>query len=138
MIADSLVTNEVKNSAGTEIEFSYLETLAGSGKVWKASSEAPNLKHRFSVRHTLVGTGVSERRRSALQFRKEVAGVSLAERAHVVTVTVDVPIGDIADYTDTKHVMAEAMSFLASLGASTTILYDCTGNGAAALVNGTL
>jgi hypothetical protein len=85
-----------------------------------------------------VSSGVDERRRSALQFRKEAAGVSGVERAHVITVTVDCPIGDIADYTVTKDLMAEVLSFCASLGASTTILYDCTGNGAAALVNGTL
>jgi hypothetical protein len=30
------------------------------------------------------------------------------------------------------------MSFGASLGASTTILYDCTGNGAVVLLNGGL
>lgn len=138
MIPDSLVTNEVKNSAGTELEFVFQETLPGSGKVWKASSEAPNLKHRFSVRHSIVGAGENERRRSALQFRKEVAGVSGTERAHIATLTLDVPVGDIADYTETKNVMAELMSFVASLGATTTILYDCTGNGAAALVNGTL
>jgi hypothetical protein len=52
--------------------------------------------------------------------------------------TLDIPVGDIADFSETKNVLAELLSFCASLGASTTILYDCTGNGAATLINGTL
>jgi hypothetical protein len=36
------------------------------------------------------------------------------------------------------NVVANVMSFAASLGASTTILYDCTGNGAVTLLSGQL
>jgi hypothetical protein len=50
----------------------------------------------------------------------------------------DIPVGDISANTEPKNVLANLMSFIASLGASTTILFDCTGNGADALVNGGL
>jgi len=36
------------------------------------------------------------------------------------------------------HVLAELMSFLASTGADTTIKFDGTGNGAAAILSGGL
>jgi hypothetical protein len=53
-------------------------------------------------------------------------------------VVVDLPVGNLATFDEPKAVLAELMSFCASLGASTTILYDCTGNGAASLINGSL
>lgn len=50
----------------------------------------------------------------------------------------DSPVGALVANTEPTNVVAELMSFLASLGASTTILYDGTGNGAAALLSGGL
>jgi hypothetical protein len=138
MLANTLNTNEVKNSAGTEVEFEHVENLPGRGRVFRQIGESPNLKHRFSIRHQELGSGADERRRSALQFIKEFAGVSGVERKVVATLTLDIPVGDISDLTNPTTVMAELMSFVASLGATTTILYDGTGNGAAALINGSL
>lgn len=137
MLSNTLVTNEVKNSAGTEIEFQRLSTNNRDTE-FGVLAEAPDAPHRISIRHTEIGDGLTKRRRSNIQITKTVTGVSGLPRKHIASFTVDIPIGDIATYDDTKHVLAEMMSFCASLGASTTILYDCTGNGAAALVNGTL
>jgi hypothetical protein len=50
----------------------------------------------------------------------------------------DAPVGALIANTEMANTLAELMSFLASLGASTTILYDGTGNGAATLLNGGL
>lgn len=138
MIPDTLNTNEIKNAAGAEVEFQLLEQLPGRGKVFHKVGEAPNLLDRLSVRHQELSSGVNQRRRSALQTTLEVAGVSGVERKIVFTTTADIPIGDIADFTEVKNAAARHMSFLASRGATTTILYDCTGYGAEALVNGSL
>jgi hypothetical protein len=40
--------------------------------------------------------------------------------------------------TEAANVMAELMSFCATTGAATTVLFDGTGNGAATLLNGGL
>jgi hypothetical protein len=50
----------------------------------------------------------------------------------------DAPVGGLAANTEMANALAELMSFMASLGASTTILYDCTGNGAKTLLAGSL
>jgi hypothetical protein len=44
----------------------------------------------------------------------------------------------MSDFSEANAVVAALVSFLASKGASTTILYDCTGYGAEALINGSL
>jgi hypothetical protein len=137
MLSNTLVTNEVKNSAGTEVEFQRISTNNRDTE-FAMISEPPDAPHRISVRHTEVGVGIDRRRRSNIQVSKVAAGASTLPRKHIASFTIDTPVGDIADYTETKNVLAEMISFVASLGASTTILYDCTGNGAAALINGTL
>lgn len=50
----------------------------------------------------------------------------------------DAPIGANETTAEMANVIAELVSFVASLGASTTILYDGTGNGAQALIQGSL
>jgi hypothetical protein len=138
MYPTNLTTNEVKIAAGTEIEF--LRQQSGGGTIplqFGASGAAPNRDHTLKVQHQKTGSGANEVRRSLLRFDKEVTGAS----GNVVTVSayavMVIPVGDLSDYTEPKNVLAELMSNLASLGASTTILYDCTGYGADALINGT-
>lgn len=134
-LAITLNTNEIKNSAGTEVEFTR-KSSQGTTVEYAQITEAPNREHRFKIQHQELGTGIEERRRSNLKFRKEVTGASGTVREISWSLTGDLPVGDLADYTEPKNLLAEMMSFCASLGASTTILYDCTGNGADALVNG--
>jgi len=59
-----------------------------------------------------------------------------------ITVTaytvLDFPVGASSTSAEAANVLAELMSFLSTTGAGTTVLFDCTGNGAAALLNGSL
>lgn len=139
-IANTLSTNEVKNSAGTEVQFSRLSTGPGRETVFVVDNESPSLKHRITVKHSETGTGINTRRRSLVRVDKEV--VSTVDATKVVAcsayIVLDTPIGGLAAITEPTHVLAELISFCASLGASTTILYDGTGNGASALLTGGL
>lgn len=130
-----LNTNEIKNSAGTEVEFTRKSTQ-GQTVEYAQITEAPNRQHRMRLAHQMLGTGEDERRRSNLRFSKEITGVSGKVRTVTWSLTMDIPTGDIADYTEPKNLMAEGLSFCASTGADTTIKFDCTGNGADAIVNG--
>jgi hypothetical protein len=138
MLPTTLNTNEVKNSAGTEVEFQHIGYGPGRQSEYKAILETPAAKHRISVRHTEIGSGVELRRRSNIQVLKTVAGASGIYRQVIFNQSVDIPVGDLAVYDEVKNVIAEGMSLLASQGASTTILYDCSGYGADALVNGSI
>lgn len=135
MLSDTLNTNEVKNAAGTEVEFTRI-SLADRRTEFAMIGELPGRPNRLIVQHTEVGTGVTKRRRSLLSFRKTVAGASGEPVTITYNQTIDIPIGDLATYDEPKNVLAQGMSFVASLGASTTILYDGTGNGASCLLSG--
>jgi hypothetical protein len=136
MLANTLNTNEIKNSAGTEVEFQHLRYPTGQSREFSLINESPQLTHRLKISHQVSGSGVSERRRSVVRFDKEVAGVDGNQVTVSAYTVVDLPVGNLSTYDEPKHVLAELMSFCASLGASTTILYDCTGNGAASLIAG--
>lgn len=137
MLSNTLNTNEVKNAAGTEVEFSHFSGVDRK-RIFAQIAETPNAPHRISISHTEIGEGVEMRRRSMVRIDKTVAGASGVPRKFSAYTVTDAPIGDMATTTELKNVVAELVSFIASLGASTTILYDCTGNGADILVNGTL
>jgi hypothetical protein len=135
----NLTTNEVKNSAGTEVEFLRKSTGPGNTVVFAVSGEA-NLKHRITVSSTESGTGIGRRRRSLIRVDKEsISGVDAVtvapDSAYMV---VDRAVGAHTDDTHVENVTAELMSFCASLGASTTILYDCSGYGARAAIDGSI
>lgn len=137
MIPANLVTNEVKNAAGTEEEF--LRQYTSERKlIFAKSGEVPNRPHRLTISHQETGSGVDLRRRSLVRIDKTIAGVSGVPRTISSYWVSDVPIGDIADYTEVKNANANLMSFMASQGATTTILYDNTGYGADAVTSGTL
>lgn len=136
----TLITNEVKNASGTEVEFLPLDNPTPRSKRFKYSLEAPHLEYRLTISHSETGAGLKRRRRSLVRFDKQsISGVDditpVTTSAYVV---LDAPVGAIEDTTEIKAVLANLMSFMASIGASTTILYDCTGYGAAALVDGAL
>jgi hypothetical protein len=139
MLSNSLVTNEVKNSAGTEQEFSRLSTNDRQ-TVFAKVSETPSLPHRLIISHQESGSGIKLVRRSMMRFDKTI----ISEVDAITPITISaytvmvIPIGHLDTLGEPTHVLANNMSFLASLGASTTILYDGTGNGAVALLNGSL
>jgi len=139
VLSNSLVTNEVKNSAGTEVEFSRI-AISDRATEFSQVSEAPSSPHRLKISHLETGSGLNKRRRSLVRFDKTV--ISTVDSETPVTVSayavLDSPVGALTANTEPTNVVAELMSFLASLGASTTILYDGTGNGAAAMLNGGL
>jgi thymidine phosphorylase len=139
MLSNTLNTNEIKNAAGTEVEFSRLSTAARS-TVFAQIAETPSLPHRLTISHLESGAGLKLRRRSLVRFDKTV--ISGVDSVTPITISayavVDLPVGAMSAITEGTNTVAELMSFLASLGASTTILYDGTGNGAAALLSGGL
>jgi len=139
MLSNTLNTNEIKNSAGTEVEFQHLDQ-DGRSHEYAQIGESPALQHRLKIQHLETGTGTNKRRRSVVRFDKTI--MSTVDTALPVTVSaytvLDAPVGALLANTEMAHVLAELMSFTASLGASTTILYDGTGNGAAALLSGGL
>lgn len=139
MLSNSLNTNEIKNSAGTEVEFSRLSTSDRS-TVFAQVGEAPSLPHRLSIKHTENGAGINRRRRSVDRFDKTV--MSTVDPTLPVTISgylvLDSPIGALVANTEVANVLAELISFNASTGADTAIKFDCTGNGASALLSGGL
>lgn len=139
MLSNTLNTNEVKDSAGAEVEFSRLST-SDRQTVFAQIAGNPSAPHRLTIAHQESGAGLKLRRRSLVRFDKTV--ISPVDSVTPVTVSayavIDIPVGALTSLVEPTHVMAELMSFCASLGASTTILYDGTGNGAAALLAGGL
>lgn len=136
MLPVNLTTNEVKNSAGTEVEF-LRQSSPGTELKYRASGAAPNRDHDLKIAHSNTGSGIEEVRRSRVRFDKEVTGASGAVRTISMYQVAVIPVGDLADMTEAKNVQAELMSFCATTGAGTTVLFDCSGYGADALINGT-
>jgi hypothetical protein len=133
----TLVTNEIKDSAGTEVEFVRLSSGDRKSEFAKIG-ETPALPNRLNIAHQESGSGLSRRRRSVIRFDRTSAG-EIDTTQNVKSsfyVVADLPIGNLSAMTAPKVCLAELISFLASLGASTTILYDCTGTGAAVLLDG--
>jgi len=139
MLANTLVTNEIKNSAGTEQEFSRLST-SDRKTVFGLITETPSLPHRLTVSHQESGTGIRSRRRSVVRFDKTViSGVdSVTPITYSAYAVLDYPVGGASTAAEATNVLANLNSFMASLGASTTILYDGTGNGSTSLLTGGL
>jgi len=139
MLSNTLNTNEIKNAAGTEVEFTRL-SIGDRTTEFAQITETPSSPHRMTIPHTESGKGLGKRRRSLLRFDKTViSGVDSTTPVVVSAyVVLDTPVGALTTTAEEANVLAELMSFLASLGASTTILFDGTGNGANALISGGL
>lgn len=139
MLANTLNTNEIKNAAGAEVEFSRLQT-SDRTTTFAQIAETYSLPHRLNISHQESGAGLKKRRRSVVRIDKTV--ISPVDLVTPVTISaycvVDIPVGALNTTSEVSNALAELMSFLASTGATTTILYDCTGNGAVALVSGGL
>jgi hypothetical protein len=139
MLSNTLNTNEIKNAAGTEIEFSRL-SINDRKTEFGQIAETLSQPHRLSVAHQETGAGIKQRRRSLVRIDKTV--MSTVDTSLPVTVSayvvLDAPVGALTANTEVANVVAELMSFLASTGADTTIKFDCTGNGASLLLSGGL
>jgi len=139
MLANTLNTNEIKDRAGVEQEFGRLSTSERQTE-FALLTEVPAQPHRLSISHQEIGTGLAMRRRSVVRFDKVIPGQvdstkTVKVSAYMVT---DLPVGNLTTYNDAKDVVANLLSFSATTGAATTVLFDGTGNGANAAINGTL
>jgi len=138
MLSNTLNTNEVKNAAGTEVEFSRLATSDRS-TVFAQISENPSQPHRLSISHQESGSGIKRRRRSVVRVDKTI--ISPVDSVTPVTVSayvvLDIPSGALTTGTEAANVLAELGSFTHT-NASATLLYDGTGNGSGALLSGGL
>jgi hypothetical protein len=137
MLPTNLSTNEVKDAAGAELEFVRWAALDRK-LVFASSGETEALPHRLTVNHQETGTGTDKVRRSVVRVDKSFTGPSGKQRKVSAYVVGVVPIGDQTDDTETEMVLANLISFVASKGASTTILYDTSGYGAECLRSGSL
>lgn len=137
MLTNTLNTNEVKNAAGTEVEFTRL-SIGDRQTEYQMIGELPATPFRMTIKHAETGSGLTARRRSTVRFDKSTAGqvdTTTTMKASFYIVG-DIPIGNLTSNALPQDTLAALLSFCASLGASTTILYDGTGNGAAALLSG--
>jgi len=138
MLPLHLNSNEVKNAVGTEVEFLRFDNGQPRKTIFHKSGEAPNLRHILEVAHIESGAGVRRRRRSKFGFKVEhLLADGVTPGSTLGYYILDSPVGAIADFTYPTLVCAYSMSFFASLGASTTILYDGSGNGADSVIKGT-
>jgi len=136
MFNNTLVTNEIKNAAGTEKEFQRIST--GDGRATFAFiGESPAYPHRFTIAHQEVGSGINQRRKSVLRFDKTEAGAVNANFSYKngIWIVVDRGIGQETTDVNIKDLLANMMSLLATTGAGTTVLFDCTGTGASNLIS---
>lgn len=137
MLSNTLVTNEVKDRAGVEVEFERI-SMNGQQTIYRKVGESAGLPHRMTVSHVHVGKGPTAARRSMVRFDKtseNTAGDKVVSSAYVV---LSFPEGVADNYDDAKDALANLLSFLATTGAATTVLFDGSGNGAQSLLNETL
>jgi len=137
MLPANLTTNEVKDSSGTEVEFLRM-SVSERKVIFAKNGEAPNAPYRLTVSHSETGSGVDLRRRSLIRVDKTVTGSDNLPRTISFYAVGDLPTGDLATAAEMKNVLANLISFLASTGGDTTVKFDCTGNGADAMINGTI
>lgn len=139
MLSNTLNTNEVKDAAGTEVEFQRLSQNGRTTEFGKIT-ELPNLPHRLKISHLESGSGFNRRRRSVIRIDKTVASTVDTTKSVTVSayIVLDAPLGALAANTEMGNVLANIMSFTATTGAATTVLFDGTGNGATALLTGGL
>jgi hypothetical protein len=140
MLPDALNTNQIRNSAGTEVEFEFLESGPGRLKKWKQVAETPSLIHRLTVSHSETGSGLRLVRRSLVRFDKYV--ISTVDTVTPVPISaytvVVIPVGALLALTEPAHVLAELGSLTHSVASATVLTLDGTGNGSISLLNGSL
>jgi len=137
MLSTTLVTNEVKDSTGAEVEFQSL-SFSDRQHVYAKSGETPSLPYRITISHQESGKSMKLRRRSVIRVDKTtISGVDdvtpITTSAYIV---LDHPTGASETNAEAAHVLANLLSFCATTGAGTTVLFDGTGTGSAALLSG--
>lgn len=139
MLNNTLNTNEIKNTAGTAQIFERVRLGPGNTTQFKLSAETLGNPYRLDVKHERVGKGQDERRRSAIIFSATDEDVADGTKYQTrCTLTIDQPTGRADDNTTLAILIANMLSFCATTGAGTTVLFDGSGNGAKVLLNETL
>jgi hypothetical protein len=136
-LSNTLNTNEVKNAAGTEVEFQHL-SQEGRMRIFAQVGESPSLQHRIKVSHQETGANTERVRRSVVRVDKYVTGASGKMVPISFYKVAVIPVGELSNLTEVANVSAELDSFCATTGAATTVLFDGTGNGDSCLLNGSL
>lgn len=132
-----LITNEVKDRTGAEVEFLHFSNEART-HIYQLKGTNPSLPGYLTIKHEEVGTGADRVRRSLVRVDLQELGVSgKARKASSYKVDV-IPVGDVNDLDLAKDASAMLNSFCATTGAATTVLFDGSGNGDYAAINGTL
>jgi len=139
MLSNTLNTNEIKDSAGAEVEFSRM-SQSGRATEFAKINESPVAPHRIKISHLESGAGIKKRRRSMVRVDKTVpstldATVMVTDSAYIIK---DTPVGALSTNAEPANTLAELLSFCATTGAGTTVLFDGSGNGAKALLEGSL
>lgn len=139
MLSSTLNTNEIKDSTGAEVEFTH-KSQVDSGRTFSKIGENPSQPYRLSIAHQEIGSGLKKRRRSVVRIDK--SSISTVDSVTPITnscyVVMDAAIGAISTTAELAHILANIMSFIATTGAGTTVLFDGSGNGAKCLINGEL
>jgi hypothetical protein len=130
----TLVTNEVKDSSGAEVEFVRINTQ-GRTFEYAMKTEAPNLPHRIIGAHRETGSGTKLRRSSKLEVVKTTTGVDGTPAQGKARIVIELPQGNLSSNQLAKDLLAELGSLAFTL-ATNTFLYDGTGNGASILLSG--
>jgi hypothetical protein len=138
-MAGPYVTNEIKDAAGTEVEYALLSTN-GSKSILKKVGESPAYSDRLTLSHQETGTGLAKRRRSLVRFDLYAAGqvdatVPAGASAYLV---LDIPIGNQTSNALVLGALARLGSFVFTLSGNTTFLRDGTGTGAVVLLDGSV
>lgn len=137
MLSNTLTTNEVKNQAGTALSFERIVS-ADHLTVFKNTAETIGMPHRLKIQHQTSGVGDKEVRRSLVRFDLTIENGQGIKGIVSAYLNLVVPTGLVEDLDSSKNCLANLLSFCASTGATSTILFDGTGNGAKALLNETL
>jgi hypothetical protein len=141
-LPQNLNTNEIKSAAGAEVEFTRSGGLPNKPNSVRFiyAGASPAYPITMYVSHEETGSGLTLVRKSLVSFDRTIAGqIDITKQARIRMYGVLInPIGQLSSLTAPTEVMANFNSFMSSLGASTTILYDGTGSGSAAMLAGTL
>lgn len=121
------------------MEFSLLSRQNRTAE-FRLATEAPATPHRLTIAHQETGSGSNRIRRSKVRFDYSVYSDIDPTKVVVCSAYANlvIPTGLLGTYTAPTLVLANLNSFLSSLGATTTILFDGTGSGSAALLAGSL
>jgi len=138
MLPANLNTNEVKDAAGTEVEFTH-QSEQGRKRVFQKIGELYAYPQHIIIQHDEKGVGVKKVRRSNLSIQiTELSGVdSLTPITPFISLTLSLPVGLMATNATAARLCAYMGSFGWLTGADSTLKYDGSGTGIAALLAGT-